>query len=251
MKEVSVDKKERQDADVENLKLWKDTKDKRYFQRLYRGFGGLINEASRKASYGSNIPQSVFKLEAAQQFHDALERYNPDKGAKLNTYLYSTLQDKLKRVNFKYQKLARQPERAKAGVYHHNIFHNEKLFLEDKLGREASTQELSDALDWSVPQIESFLKEDRRDLSLNAELENVATFDEGSADEAELAMHYYDMSPEEQLVFDHTSGLHGKQKILKKNQKEADWKEIARVTGLSESKVQKIRKKLANRIRSW
>lgn len=246
-----MDKKLRRDAELETLKLWKETGDKKYFQRLYRGFGGLINEASRKASYGSNIPQSVYKLEAAQQFHDSLEKFNPAMGAQLNTYLHASIQNKLKRVGAKYQKLARQPERAQAGFFHHTIFKNEKLYLEDKLGRESSAQELADALGWSVKQVESFMKEDRRDLSLNAELENIATFDENAADNAELAMHYYDMAPDEQVVFDYMSGLHGKPAILKPNQKEADWKRIAQVSGMSESKVQKIRKRLANRIRNW
>lgn len=233
----------REEKDIEYFNKWKETGNKRYFQKLYRGFGGLINDASRKASYGSNIPQSVFKLEAAQQFHDALNRYKPGKGVKLNTYLYGTIQDKLKRVNYKYQNLARRPERAKAGVYHVNLFNNERLFLEDKLGREPSTQELADALGWSVSQVQTMLQEDRKDLSLNAELEDLNTFDDFSAEQDELAMYYYDMNADEQNVFDYATGLHGKDPIVKKNQRDADWPEIARKLNMPLSKVQKIRKK--------
>ena len=101
--------------ELELYNQWKKTGDKTYFQQLYRSMGGLINTALSKSSYGSNLPQSAFKLEGAQQFYNALETFNPTKGAQLATHVYNTVQDKTKRLNYTYQNIARRPERSVGG----------------------------------------------------------------------------------------------------------------------------------------
>lgn len=238
----------KQQKDLHLFNKWKETKKKEDFQQLYRHFGGLINEASKKASMGSNLPRAAFKLEAAQQFYDALERFNPDKGASLQTHLYGSVENKLKRLNYTYQNLARRPERAVGGVYHITQFNNERLFLQDKLGREPSAQEIADNLGWSVKQVETMMLEDRRDLSLNAELEEMNVTDTFSADEELIAMHYYDMNPEQQLVFDYATGRHGKQAILRPNGT-ADFRAIAQKLNMAESKVQKLRNQIIRMVK--
>jgi DNA-directed RNA polymerase sigma subunit (sigma70/sigma32) len=247
-KEVSVADDSRKDMEYYNKYM--ETGDKQYFQKLYRGMRGYLNGAINRSAYGSNIPKAVFEVEAAQQMHNALQRYNPNRGVPLQSYVYGAVNDKLKRVNYKYQNMARMPERPIGGVTKVNLFNNEKLFLKDKLNREPSTQELAETLGWPVKEVENMLLENRKDLSLNQELEDLAYFDDFSAEKAELSMHYFDMDPEEQLVYEHIEGLNGKKALLKKNGVDADWEAIARETGMPLSKVQKIRKRLIRRLGS-
>jgi len=250
MREVSVASEKKQ-KDMELFEKWRDTGDKKYFQKLYRGMRGYLNDAINRSAYGSNIPKAVFEIEAAQQMHDALKRYDPKKGAALQSHVYGAVNNKLKRVNYENQNIARRTERAKAGITQITLFQNEKAFLKEKLGREPSSQELADVMGWSVKQVETMLQEDRRDLSLNADLEDLNIFDDFAAEKDELAMHYYDMDPEEQNVFDHVWGAHGKEAILKKNGVDADWTNIARTTGIPEPQVQKIRKRLIRKADKW
>lgn len=238
---------DKKDTDMYNLEMWKKTGDKTYFQNLYRDYGGLLNEASRKASMGSNVPKSVFKLEAAQLFHDLVKRYDPTK-AQLNTYIYSSVQDKLKRVGYKYQNLGRMAERSVGGVAHLGILKNEREMLRHKLNREPSSLELAEALGWSLKQVETLLSEDRRDLSLNAELEDLNVIDDGAEELAFLEMHYYDMDPQEQLIYDYATGSHGKKALLKPNGKDADFDAIARSSGIPKKDVLNIRKRLVSRL---
>lgn len=237
----------KKDEELQLWNDWKSTGDKKHFQKLYRGMGGLINTALKKSAYGSNLPQAAFKLEGAQQFYNALETFNPNKGANLATHVYRTVQEKAKRLNYTYQNIARRPERKDLGVYHITQFNNEVEVLKDNLGREPSNAEIADALGQPIKAVETFKTESRQDLSLNAETEHLTAADYGTTDYDELSMHYYDMTPDEQNVFDYVGGFHGRPAILKSSG-EPDYNRIGRLTGLPPTKVQKIRKTIANRI---
>ena len=60
-------------------------------------------------------------------------------------------------------------------------------------------------------------------------------------------MVYYDMNPEQQLVYDYLNGEHGKERLAKPSG-QPDFRAIARRAGISENKVQKIRKQLRKMI---
>jgi DNA-directed RNA polymerase specialized sigma subunit len=228
---------------------WKQNPSKPNFQSLYRGFGGLINKASQKASYGSNLPRAAFKLQAAQEFYNAINTFDPEKG-KLKTHLYGSIEKKLNRLNYKYANVGRIIERSGSdlGVYNVTQYQNAVESLRYKLNREPSAVEIAQEMGITVDKVDKFSKELRKDLSLNSDLENMVTFDEIAAvDDPIIQMHYYDMGPEEQNLFDYARGSHGKKKIAKPNG-EPDWKEIARTMNISESKVNKLRQKIVKRV---
>lgn len=227
---------------------WKEDPNKENFQKLYKSFGGLINTASHKASYGSTLPKSAFKLQAAQEFHTALGNYNPDFKTKLSSFLYKSVQEKLKRINYTYANIGRISERSGGdlGITHITELQNVMLLLKDKLKREPTAVEIADKMGVPVDKVSSLMQEIRKDISLNADLEDLIAFDDMAAEKATLAMHYYDMSPEEQLLFDYAIGAHGKTAITKKSGM-PDYKEIAKKMGISEAQVGALRKKLVKR----
>ena len=53
---------------------------------------------------------------------------------------------------------------------------------------------------------------------------------------------YFELTPDEKVVFDHLFGLHGKKKLQK-------GQDIARETKFSQAKVSQLRSKIADRIR--
>lgn len=246
-----MDKTELSDLDIKNYYNWKDNKSKESFQTLYRGMLPLINKASQKAAYGSQVPQSVFKLEAAQQFYNALGRFDPKYGTKLSTFMHKTLENKLKRVNTTYQNIARITERGagELGVFQINDYNNTKDMLTDVLNREPTDAEVAKEMNVTPDKVQRLRMEVRKDLSLNADLEDYATAGELDSDEEMLAMVYYDLPPEAQLLFDYSQGKHGKKAILKPNGK-PDYKRIAQKISMSETKVQKLRKTIARQIPS-
>jgi DNA-directed RNA polymerase sigma subunit (sigma70/sigma32) len=239
----------RQELDLYYFDKWRKNGRKEDFQKLYRGFHDIISSASRKASMGSNIPQSVFKLQAAQQFHDSLNTFDPSRGASLKTHIWNGVENKLKRINYKYGNLARIPERSgnTLGVYDINVLNNTEELLRQKLNREPTIDEIATDMGVRPDQVEGLKKEIRKDLSLNADLEELTQFDENATDEDVMHMLYYDMNPQQKLLYDYTNGKHGKQAILKPSGK-PDFNAIARKMGISNDQVQKIRKQLVKMI---
>ncbi len=241
--------KDPKDLDLHYFDKWRQTGEKDYFQKLYRGYGGLIHQASRKAASGSNIPEAVFKLQAAQQFHDSLRTFNPDRGASLSTHIYNGVNNKLKRINAQYGNIARIPERSGSslGVFHINQLQNTEELLRQRLNREPTVVEIAREMNVTPQDVEGLKKEIKKDLSLNAELEDLVSFDESASDKDLLNMVYYDMNPEQQLLYDYANGEHGKQAILKPSGI-PDYSAIARKMNLPEQKVQKLRKQLKKMI---
>jgi DNA-directed RNA polymerase specialized sigma subunit len=243
-KEVFVD-----NLDNKLYKEWKNDPTKDNFQRLYRHFTPILRSAIRKASYSSALPNAAFKLQAANEFYNSLKRYDPNQGAKLHSFIYGNVEKKVKRLNYNYSEITRTPERSggNLGAYHIGPFRNAKILLEEKLGREPSSMELADYMKVPLSQVTRLENEDRRDLSLNEELEDLVTFKDVSTEQAELAMVYHDLSPRQQLIFDYASGAHGKP-ALKKPSGKVDWIAVARQVGISDQQLKRERDKIVKQM---
>ncbi len=244
MKEVFVDRKEQ---DILLFNQWKKTKSNTDFQNLYRQMLPALNTASIKAARNSQVPQSVFKLEAAQQFYNALGRFKPEYGVQLNTYIHKNVEEKLKRVNTTYQNIARIPERTQGGVFDINKLLNAEYILKDKLGRLPSDAEIATELGFTPDNVGKLRNELRKDLSLNAELDDLTLSGDTAAVSDLEYIIYYDLPPDAQVVYDYARGLHGKRAILKANGT-PDYNRIAQKVGMSISKVSKIRKTIGREL---
>jgi len=246
MKEVIVDNKE---TDNKLYSQWKKDPSKENFQKIYNHFKPTLRMAMRKASYSSTLPESAFKLYAAQEFHNSLKRFDPKGGAKLHSYVYGNVQEKSKRLNYNYADITRTPERSggNLGVFHISEFRTAKNVLLDKLEREPSGAELADYLKVPLEQVSRLEDEVKKDLSLNEQLEDLVTFKDISREEAEIARVYYDMSPRQQLIFDYAAGRHGKTALLKPSGV-VDWKAVARAVGISDQQLKRERDKLVKKM---
>lgn len=223
---------------------WKKSQEKKDFQDLYTSMKPVINKAARNASFGSNIPESAFKIYAAQAFYDSLQTYDPTKGTALTTHVTNSVGNKVKRLNYKYQNLGSIPEprAAKVGLYQ-NVYSN----LYNTLDREPSTIEMADELGWGVRDVTRIQSElSRRDLALSEGVGEQA-FIETSKESEILSQIYPLLSPDEQNVYDYVLGTHGKPKLVKPNNK-IDFDRIAGRVGYSPSKVRYILSGLAKKL---
>lgn len=214
---------------------WKKTGEKEHFQALYTSMKPLIHRAAEKAAYGSNLPVSAHKLYAAQAFMDSLRTFDPKGGSALQTHVYGSVENKVKRLNYEYQNMGKMPEpRAVMVGKFMNEFENMKI----DLGREPSSAEMSDHMGLPMKQIVHLQKEIRKDLSMEGGTEEVA-FSEGTKEEEFLNYLYYELGPEEKVVYEYITGAFGKPKLVRVNNK-IDFASIAQRMGVSESKVRTL-----------
>lgn len=222
---------------------FKKTGDKKYFQELYSSMKPLIYEAAKKASFGSNIPESAHRVYAAQAFLDSLNTFNPNGGAALATHVYGSVHNKVKRLNYDYQDLGKKPEnRAVMVGQFQNAFEN----LKSELNREPSAAELADHMSIPIKQIAHLQKEVRKDLGMSDGTDEVAYA--GTSHEEEFVQYlYYELNPEEKVVYEYITGAYGKQKLGKKNGK-IDYTGIAQRMGVSESKVRVLHNSIRSKL---
>jgi DNA-directed RNA polymerase specialized sigma subunit len=214
---------------------WLTTQDKAHFQALYSSMKPLIYDAARKASYGSNLPESAHRIWAAQSFFDALRTYKPESGATLQTHVYGAVHQKAKRLNYMYQSLAYKPEPRAMQV---GVFQNEHANMREALGRDPTNAELASKLDWGIKDVERIRKEVHSELSLADGVEEQG-FNETPETEAILHHIYDELSLEEKQVYDCVLGKNGKARMMKANNK-VDFERISRTVGYSTSKVRQV-----------
>jgi DNA-directed RNA polymerase specialized sigma subunit len=234
----SVDKKK---DELTIFQKWKETQAKEHFQELYNSMKPLIYDAAKKASYGSNLPESAHRIYAAQAFLDSLRTFNPNSGAQLQTHVYGAVHHKAKRLNYMYQNLAYIPEPRSMRI---GVYQNESANLRETLGREPTPTELAAKLDWAVKDVERIQKEVHKDLAMEEGTEEMGVFETPETEEV-LDQLYYDLTPEEQQVYDHIFGKRGKVRAVKANKK-INFDRIAQATGYSTSKVRAV----TNRIKA-
>lgn len=238
----------RKQNELDLFKKWKQTGDKKHFQDLYGSMKNLIYDAAKKASYGSNVPEVAHRIYAAQNFYDALRTYDPSKGSALQTHVHNAVHQKAKRLNYMYQNLGHIPEPRAQQI---GVYQNEYQALHDSLGREPSTAELADKLNWNMKDITRIQKELRKDLAVGEGTEEVPFF-ESPKEEEVLNYLYFDLSPEEKVVYEYIFGKYGRQRMMKANNK-IDFDGIARQTKMSTTKIRSlydnIRKKLTKAVK--
>lgn len=214
------------------LQAFKASPSKETFTPLYQSFKPLIFQAARKNMFGSPLPQAAHMAYAAQSFMDSIRTHNP-KLAPFRIHAYSTVFNKGKRLNLKYQNIGYIPE-ARATKY--QMFTNAENMLREQLGREPSAHELADEIRWSVKDVETMRKEVKKDFVL----------DEGHAETFSLAKSnratqifqdmMYSLIPTHQTVLEHAVGLNGKSALTKPSGG-PDITAISKATKLSVPKI--------------
>ena len=210
---------------------WEKTHDDTYRDMAYDMMKPKI-ESDINNVHG--VPRSALEAEYAKATYKAFENYNPKKGS-FKTYLFHNLKRANRAV---YQNYDLYMPEAKAQKM--NTFMESYRRLSEKLDREPSAIELADDLGWPLKDITPYMRQVKKSTY---NLENSGYLGAQDRDlEAIIGMVHHDASPEEAIVLEYIFGMYGKP-ALSTN---AD---IARATGMSLSKIKKIRMKLFNQIK--
>lgn len=233
----------RKETELSIFEKWRKTEDKSHFQDLYKSMKPLIYDAARKASYGSNIPESAHRIYAAQSMLDALKTFDPSRGASLQTHVYTAVHQKSKRLNYLYQNLGHIPEPRAQAI---GLYQNEYATMKDSMGREPSAAELADRLGWGIKQVAHIQREIQKDLAMGEGTEEYPFF-ESSRDEEILQYLYFDLANEEKVVYDYIFGKNGKQRLRKINGK-VDYDKISERMGVSVSKARSLANSIGKKL---
>ncbi len=205
-------------------------------------FNELVTQHSDLLAHKANafrrspIPVSVLQAHATKLMRDAVDRYDPKSGVRFRTFLESTI--RLNRFAVQNKNVARIPEHRALLV---GRFLAAKQMLSAELDREPTAIELGEYLAWSVADVTRMEQAvSRRDLAASAmEFDQVSNVGDRVGETIDFI--YYELTPQEQLVFDFSLGRHGKPKI-------ASVAEIARRTGLTTDKVYAVKRDIARRV---
>ena len=136
--------------DQELYDIWAKTKSREDLSRLVNSLMPIAGKEIQRAS--GTLPQSALTSEAKKWVIQAIKTYQPGRGAVLSTHVTNYLQ-KVRRLNYTYQKVARLPESRQLQF---TEFNNAKTWLEETLGREPTEEELAAKLGWSKKQTVKF-----------------------------------------------------------------------------------------------
>src|SRR5690606_8746678 len=134
--------------------------------------------------------------------------FNPTSGASLQTHVYGAVHQKAKRLNYMYQNMGHMPEPRSMRV---GRYQSEVENLRETLGREPTMQEVAARLEWSPKEVERIKSEVHKDLAIGEGTEEVGVFESPETEEV-LEHIYFELTPEEQVVYDHIFGKHGRMK---------------------------------------
>lgn len=193
--------KTRQQEDYELWEEWRKSKDPQVLTSLLDRLNPLIHREVVK--WGSAVPRVALESKARGLTVQALDTYDPNKGAAIGTHVASRLR-KLSRFVYPYQNVARLPEN-KQLLYNTFTVAKNKVF--DTVGREATTDELVDELGWTPKKVADFQKSfERREL---VESEGAFSDDDPMGDNL-VDFYYHGLSPMDKSLFEDVTGYGGK-----------------------------------------
>lgn len=225
------------DEELELWKKWKYNGDQQALDNLMASLRPLVKKIS-SPWIRSGIPQSALEGEVKRIVLESLQSYDPSYGVQLNTFIISRSK-KINRFVYKHQNIGRISEQRITQI---GTFNNVKQFMTDRFGREPSAVQLADELGWSIPEVERMEQESRRDI-----IGSMQVVDPGivmtDRDQEVLDFLYYELTPEEQNIYDYLLGKHGKP-MLKAN-------EIADKLGTNPAKISRVRSKMAEKYQMY
>lgn len=243
---MAEDKKEQRAKELQLWHAFNKSPSPQTFQPLYESLKPIIVKAVQKNAYKSSIPRAAHLAYGAQSFLEAVRTFSPDKG-NLHTHIYGAIENKGKRLNYKYQNIGYIPE---ARVSKFGPIDNAITMLRSELGREPSAIEVADEVGLSVKTVETFMKEQRGSLLLDDSLSRGQSYFQSDRTMQLARDIQYSLIPQHQVVHEHIFGLNGKEPLLKPGGG-ADKERIAKTTGLSMAQVNSAFKSISRRMRQY
>jgi len=208
---------------------------------LLRKYKPMLNRMTM-AYVRAPVPSAAIQGEAMKIFMTALTRYNPRQKVLFKTFLETQLRGLYRYVNAN-KNVARVPEHR---ILQIRRFQQAKNLLFATKDREPTHDEMADHLGWSQQQVQMMdTALSRKDLSVTQAAESgiadPATFYNRMGETFEFM--YFQMTPEEKLVYDYSLGAHGKKKLKSVSA-------ISKATRIPPDRIYSIKRRLAKNVMS-
>lgn len=229
----------RREEDLALWQAWKLSASDQDLNKLFDAFEGLINVNINK--WRQQIPRVAVRVEAERLTLEAFRRYDPKMGASLASYVDQWLQKLWSFVNSR-GNLLKIPEDRISMITRYQEAENH---LRQMLKREPSAAEVSDAMGIPVKEVARFRKEAFKTLtegSSRTDFSSIRVTD--PTVQHAIATVYFDLQPEEKLVYEHLYGVYGRVQTTSTN-------DIARLVGFTPSKVSRLKKKIAQKLSEY
>lgn len=193
-----------EESKAHELALWKDwhkSKDPAKLGQLLDSVHPIIATTVKRFE-SVPLPQSAIIAEAKKQAINAFQSFDPSAGASLGTHVHNHLQG-VNRFVYEHQNIGRIPEHRIVQI---GTYQAVKSDLRNKLGREPSATELSDELSWSHAEVERMERELKREVPESAVQDVDFSFNSTSDAQKILTYIYYELSPQEKVVFEYLTG---------------------------------------------
>lgn len=237
---MPLQKSDRAAQDIELFQKYKQSGSSSDMEAILGNMEGLMFKEVGIYASNRHIPKSAIYAEAEQLAAEAVNTYDPEKGASLATWVKGRLR-RLYDFSAKHGQLG-SISKNRFGRLADYSFEKENLTAE--LGREPTGAEIADKLALPVAEIERI----ERDSAGRNLIESLSPFDDSSAHnprrQMALQMAYYDLNNQQRLVMEYVFGMNGKPKISSNGK-------IARLLGIADSTVSKIKNVIDNKVNQY
>lgn len=204
---------EKQDL-IDQWKYWNTFQDQESLKSIMEGLTPTINSALQTYA-GESKENPAIQMRAQLLVYQALPKYDPEYGVKLETFIFSQLQPLRREAQGMSQPL-KAPQRSTTELA---SMKQVRSRLEEELGREPSSHELSEETGYSLKKIEQLKKIERgiempgtslgEDMTAMDYYQNKAQVEEFPEWITESV--YIGLSPVDQRIFDFRTGQHGEE----------------------------------------
>ena len=229
----------RSERQLDLWKQWRRHPTDENLQKLLDSFNPMIQKSINKF-HGAAVPRDLLEIEAKRLAINAFKTYNPRRGTTLGTHVYYHLMG-LSRYVGTHQNILHIPEHRRRRI---QLYRNAYTELQETLGREPNIQELSERLKWPIREVER-MESELRGIDVPHTLDPEMVGESGGKSRAEelLQLIYWDLTPEERLVYEYTLGVGGRPQL--------STQEIAAKLKKSPSAVSRIKKSIALKIQKY
>lgn len=234
-------KKDLQQKDLDLWHQWKDGGEQHKDMRpLLSQFRGMIHKNAR-VWRGIDMPEAVIHAEHNKAFLTAVRSFDPEKG-KLGTWIHKNLRLAPQRFLTTYQNPARIVE-TRTG-HQRGLFNKAISTLDEQLGREPTTQEVSEYMGWSEPEVARAQAENRGAFYTSVNKYGMDPQTNMPSRASEVARFIKaELTSEELIVWEYTTGTGGKPQLRAG--------EIAKVMKTNPSKISRLRNSISEKIKKY
>lgn len=221
------------------IQRWQTDKNPQDFEFLFGNHQKMIDRAGNRYLRSLQLPKAAVRSDMLRQYINALETFDPGKGAALSTHVTTHMQHTGRYLQ-KYQNIGKISSTRTQLI---GEFQRVSAELAEELGREPSTNEIADEMSIAPKEIETLRKELRKDIvSEGAGGQQTV---EQSRILDRLYFTYNSLNPEQQSVLELTEGMFGQPALGH------DAQAIGDKLSMSPQKVRAIKKQIWRRVEKY